>query len=147
MMGQSVRVAIAGVGNCASSLVQGARYYRDAPYVLVSSLPVGSEEATRWYAERALEAGCAFVNRIPVFIASDPDWARRFSDRRVPIIGDDIKFQVGGTIVRRVLTNLFRERGVWLDHTYQLNFGGDTDFLNMLERLRAERFIGSGDPC
>jgi myo-inositol-1-phosphate synthase len=106
--------------------------------VLVSYLPVGSEQATRWYAERALEAGCAFVNCIPVFIASDPAWARRFTERGVPIIGDDIKSQVGATIVHRVLTNLFRERGVRLCHTYQLNFGGNTDFLNMLERERLE---------
>ncbi|WP_247886929.1 inositol-3-phosphate synthase [Azospirillum sp. SYSU D00513] len=106
--------------------------------VLVSYLPVGSEEATRWYAERALEAGVAFVNCIPVFIASDPVWARRFTEKGVPIIGDDIKSQVGATIVHRVLTNLFRERGVRLHHTYQLNFGGNTDFLNMLERERLE---------
>ncbi|WP_051341001.1 inositol-3-phosphate synthase [Azospirillum halopraeferens] len=106
--------------------------------VLVSYLPVGSEEATRWYAEQALEAGCAFVNCIPVFIASDPAWSRRFTERRVPLIGDDIKSQVGATIVHRVLANLFRERGVRLDRTYQLNFGGNTDFLNMLERERLE---------
>jgi len=236
MTGRSVRVAIVGVGNCASSLVQGVRYYREAPEdadvpglmhvrlgdyhvgditfsaafdvsaakvgrdlseaiaappnntirfadvphlgvpvhrgptldglgryltgvvtesdapaddvtailkrsktdVLVSYLPVGSEEATRWYAERALEAGCAFVNCIPVFIASDPDWARRFTEKGVPIIGDDIKSQVGATIIHRVLANLFRERGVLLERTYQLNFGGNTDFLNMLERERLE---------
>ncbi|MGQ9367757.1 inositol-3-phosphate synthase [Azospirillum sp. ST 5-10] len=106
--------------------------------VLVSYLPVGSEEATRWYAEQALEAGCAFVNCIPVFIASDPAWARRFVEKRLPIVGDDIKSQVGATIVHRVLANLFRERGVHLDRTYQLNFGGNTDFLNMLERERLE---------
>ncbi|WP_448207335.1 inositol-3-phosphate synthase [Azospirillum sp. sgz302134] len=236
MTGKTVRVAIVGVGNCASSLVQGVHYYRDAPDdadvpglmhvrlgdyhiddiafsaafdvsatkvgrdlseaiaaapnntirfaevpptgvtvhrgptldglgryltgvveesslpvddvtailkrtrtdVLVSYLPVGSEEATRWYAERALEAGCAFVNCIPVFIASDPEWARRFTEKGVPIIGDDIKSQVGATIVHRVLANLFRERGVLLERTYQLNFGGNTDFLNMLERERLE---------
>ncbi len=236
MAGKTVRVAIVGVGNCASSLVQGVRYYRDAPEdadvpglmhvrlgeyhvgdiafsaafdvsaakvgldlseaiaaapnntirfaevprlgvpvhrgptldglgrylegvvaetgaepddvtailkrtrtdVLVSYLPVGSEEATRWYAERALEAGCAFVNCIPVFIASDPDWARRFTEKGVPIVGDDIKSQVGATIIHRVLANLFRERGVRLERTYQLNFGGNTDFLNMLERERLE---------
>ncbi len=236
MTGKTVRVAIVGVGNCASSLVQGVQYYRDAqddadvpglmhvrlggyhvgdiefsaafdvsaakvgrdlseaigaapnntirfaevPHldvpvhrgptldglgryltgvveeadigeddvtailkatktdVLVSYLPVGSEEATRWYAERALEAGCAFVNCIPVFIASDPVWARRFTEKRVPIIGDDIKSQVGATIIHRVLANLFRERGVLLERTYQLNFGGNTDFLNMLERERLE---------
>lgn len=106
--------------------------------VVVSYLPVGSQRATEWYAERALEAGCAFVNCIPVFIASDPDWRRRFEERGVPIIGDDIKSQVGATIVHRVLANLFRERGVRLDRTYQLNFGGNTDFQNMLERERLE---------
>ena len=106
--------------------------------VLVSYLPVGSQQATEYYAEQALEAGCAFVNCIPVFIASDPKWRRRFETRRVPIVGDDIKSQVGATIVHRVLTNLFRERGVRLDRTYQLNFGGNTDFQNMLERERLE---------
>jgi myo-inositol-1-phosphate synthase len=106
--------------------------------VLVSYLPVGSQMATEWYAERALEAGCAFVNCIPVFIASKPEWCRRFEDRGLPIIGDDIKSQVGATIVHRVLANLFRERGVHLDRTYQLNFGGNTDFKNMLERERLE---------
>lgn len=106
--------------------------------VLVSYLPVGSQAATEWYAEQALEAGCAFVNCIPVFIASNPDWARRFERRGVPIIGDDVKSQVGATIVHRVLANLFRERGVRLDRTYQLNFGGNADFLNMLERERLE---------
>ena len=106
--------------------------------VLVSYLPVGSEQATRWYAEQALAAGCAFVNCIPVFIASDPAWRRRFEARRLPIIGDDIKSQVGATIVHRMLATLFRERGVRLDRTYQLNFGGNTDFMNMLERERLE---------
>jgi myo-inositol-1-phosphate synthase len=106
--------------------------------VLVSYLPVGSQQATEYYAEQALEAGCAFVNCIPVFIASDPKWRRRFEMRRVPLVGDDIKSQVGATIVHRVLTNLFRERGVRLDRTYQLNFGGNTDFQNMLERERLE---------
>ena len=106
--------------------------------VLVSYLPVGSQKATEWYAERALEAGCAFVNCIPVFIASDPEWRRRFEERGLPIVGDDIKSQVGATIVHRVLANLFRERGVRLDRTYQLNFGGNTDFQNMLERERLE---------
>jgi myo-inositol-1-phosphate synthase len=106
--------------------------------VLVSYLPVGSHKATEFYAERALEAGCAFVNCIPVFIASDPKWRRRFEQRGVPIVGDDIKSQVGATIVHRVLANLFRERGVRLDRTYQLNFGGNTDFQNMLERERLE---------
>jgi len=104
--------------------------------VLVSYLPVGSQRATEWYALRALEAGCAFVNCIPVFIASDADWRRRFETARLPLVGDDIKSQVGATIVHRVLANLFRERGVRLDHTYQLNFGGNADFKNMLERER-----------
>src|SRR5919112_1303431 len=106
--------------------------------VVVSYLPVGSQRATEWYAERALEAGCAFVNCIPVFIASNPAWRKRFEERGLPIVGDDIKSQVGATIVHRVLANLFRERGVRLDRTYQLNFGGNTDFQNMLERERLE---------
>jgi myo-inositol-1-phosphate synthase len=106
--------------------------------VLVSYLPVGSQRATEFYAEKALEAGCAFVNCIPVFIASNPEWRRRFEERGLPIVGDDIKSQVGATIVHRVLANLFRERGVRLDRTYQLNFGGNTDFQNMLERERLE---------
>ena len=106
--------------------------------VLVSYLPVGSQKATEYYAEQALEAGCAYVNCIPVFIASNRQWAKRFEERRVPIVGDDIKSQVGATIIHRVLANLFRERGVRLDRTYQLNFGGNTDFLNMLERERLE---------
>lgn len=229
-----VRVGIAGVGNCASSFVQGLHYYRDAPAdtvipglmnvmvgpyhvsdieiacafdvhaakvgkdlseallappnntrvftdvppmnvvvsrgptldgigtylrddlieselpeadvtrvlretntrVLVCYLPVGSQLATQWYAMRALEAGCAFVNCIPVFIASDADWRRRFERAQLPLIGDDIKSQVGATIVHRVLSNLFRDRGVRLDHTCQLNFGGNADFKNMLERER-----------
>jgi myo-inositol-1-phosphate synthase len=111
---------------------------RSGTDVLVSYLPVGSQRATEFYAERALEAGCAFVNCIPVFIASNPDWRKRFEERRLPIVGDDIKSQVGATIVHRVLANLFRERGVRLDRTYQLNFGGNTDFQNMLERERLE---------
>ncbi|HEX7967966.1 MAG TPA: inositol-3-phosphate synthase [Stellaceae bacterium] len=106
--------------------------------VVVSYLPVGSEQATRWYAEQALAAGCAFVNCIPVFIASQKQWRRRFEERRLPLIGDDVKSQVGATIVHRVLANLFRERGVRLDRTYQLNFGGNADFRNMLERERLE---------
>ena len=106
--------------------------------VVVNYLPVGSEMATKWYVEQVLEAGCAFVNCIPVFIASQPYWAQRFADRRLPIIGDDVKSQVGATILHRVLTNLYRERGVKLERTYQLNFGGNTDFLNMLERERLE---------
>ena len=231
-----IRVAIAGVGNCASALVQGVRYYRDAdpadvvpglmhvelagyhvrdldfvcafdvdarkvgtdlskaifssqnntirfaevyhlgvtvqrgptfdglskyyrdvvdesPYetcdvaevlrearadVLVSYLPVGSEEAQRFYAQAALDAKVAFVNAIPVFIASDPVWAKKFTDAGVPIIGDDIKSQVGSTIVHRVLTRLFEDRGTTLDRTYQLNVGGNMDFKNMLDRDRLE---------
>jgi myo-inositol-1-phosphate synthase len=232
----TIRVAIAGVGNCASSLIQGVEYYRDADpadtvpglmhvelggyhvrdlefvaafdadaakvgtdlgkaifagqnntirfasvgdigvtvqrgptldgfgkyyretveespaepidvvaalresraEVLVSYLPVGSEQAQRFYAEACLEAGVAFVNAIPVFIASDPTWARKFRDAGVPIIGDDIKSQVGSTIVHRILTRLFEDRGLALDHTYQLNVGGNMDFKNMLERDRLE---------
>jgi myo-inositol-1-phosphate synthase len=232
----SVRVAIAGVGNCASSLVQGISYYRDArpadvvpglmhvvlggyhvgdlemvaafdvdaakvgtdlgkavfagqnntirfaevgelgvtvqrgptfdglgryyrevveespappvdvaaalaearADVLVAYLPVGSEQAQRHYAEACLASGVAFVNAIPVFIASDPGWAERFRAAGVPIVGDDIKSQVGSTIVHRVLTRLFEDRGLALDHTYQLNVGGNMDFRNMLERDRLE---------
>ena len=231
-----VRVAIIGVGNCASSLVQGVQYYKDAPDdqfvpglmhvnlggyhirdieftaafdidaekvgkdlseavfsgpnntikfadvpnlgvkvergmthdglgkylsqvitkapgptanvakilkdtetdVVISYLPVGSEMATKWYVEQVLEAGCGFVNCIPVFIASQEYWANRFKERGVPIIGDDIKSQVGATITHRVLTRLFADRGVRIDRTYQLNFGGNTDFLNMLERERLD---------
>lgn len=106
--------------------------------VVVSYLPVGSEEATKWYVEHILRAGCAFVNCIPVFIAREKYWQKRFEDAGVPVIGDDIKSQVGATITHRVLTRLFRDRGVRLDRTYQLNFGGNTDFLNMLERERLE---------
>jgi myo-inositol-1-phosphate synthase len=104
--------------------------------VVVNYLPVGSEEATKWYVEQILDADCAFVNCIPVFIASQPYWQRRFAERNLPVLGDDIKSQVGATIVHRVLTSLFVDRGVHLDRTYQLNFGGNTDFLNMLERDR-----------
>ena len=111
---------------------------RSGTEVLVSYLPVGSQRATEAYAEAALAAGCAFVNCIPVFIASDAGWAARFAERGLPIVGDDIKSQVGATIVHRMLANLFRERGVRLDRTYQLNFGGNTDFKNMLERERLE---------
>src|SRR5947207_3044885 len=100
--------------------------------VLVNYLPVGSEEATKWYVEQALTAGVAFVNCIPVFIARENYWQKRFEKNGLPIIGDDIKSQVGATIVHRTLTRLYRERGVRLDRTYQLNFGGNTDFLNML---------------
>jgi myo-inositol-1-phosphate synthase len=104
--------------------------------VLVSYLPVGSQEATEFYATAALEAGVGFVNAIPVFIASDPEWAQRFVDAGLPIIGDDIKSQVGATIVHRQLARLFEDRGVKIDNTYQLNFGGNMDFMNMLERER-----------
>ncbi|MEW6033973.1 MAG: inositol-3-phosphate synthase [Chloroflexota bacterium] len=107
-------------------------------HVVVNYLPVGSEEATKWYIEQVLDAGCAFVNCIPVFIAREPYWQERFVERGLPVIGDDIKSQVGATIVHRVLTRLFRERGVRLERTYQLNFGGNTDFFNMLERERLE---------
>jgi myo-inositol-1-phosphate synthase len=236
MSGNEIRVAIAGVGNCASSLVQGVEYYRSADPeervpglmhvklgryhvgdvtfvaafdvdaakvgldvgkaifasqnntirfadvdeigvevqrgptfdglgtyyretveespaepvdvadalrdvradVLVSYLPVGSEKAQRHYAQACLDAGVAFVNAIPVFIASDPGWAQKFTDAKVPIVGDDIKSQVGSTIVHRILTRLFEDRGTVLDRTYQLNFGGNMDFKNMLERSRLE---------
>ncbi len=106
--------------------------------VVVNYLPVGSEEATHWYVEQILEAGCALVNAIPVFIAREPYWQKRFEDKGLPCLGDDIKSQVGATIVHRVLTRLFEDRGVRLDRTYQLNVGGNTDFLNMLERERLE---------
>ncbi len=106
--------------------------------VLVSYLPVGSEEADKFYAQCAIDAGVAFVNALPVFIASDPEWARKFEEAGVPIIGDDIKSQVGATITHRVLAKLFEDRGVALDRTYQLNVGGNMDFKNMLERERLE---------
>jgi len=106
--------------------------------VLVSYLPVGSEQATRWYAEQALIAGCAFVNCIPVFIVSDSVWRERFERRGLPLVGDDIKSQLGATILHRMIVNLFRDRAVRVDRTYQLNFGGNTDFANMLERERLE---------
>lgn len=104
--------------------------------ILVNYLPVGSEEATRFYAECALEAGIAYINNMPVFIASNPDWAQRFAAKNLPIIGDDIKAQLGATITHRMLTDLFKKRGVKLERTYQLNTGGNTDFLNMLNRSR-----------
>jgi myo-inositol-1-phosphate synthase len=106
--------------------------------VVVNYLPVGSEMATKWYVEQILDAGCGMVNAIPVFIASSEYWNTRFTERGMPIIGDDIKSQVGATILHRAITSLFVDRGVQLDHTYQLNFGGNTDFLNMLERDRLE---------
>ena len=106
--------------------------------VVISYLPVGSEEATKWYVEQILAAGCGFINCIPVFIGREKYWQKRFEQSGLPIIGDDIKSQVGATIVHRILTRLFRDRGVRLERTYQLNFGGNTDFLNMLERDRLE---------
>jgi len=106
--------------------------------VVLNYLPVGSEEATKWYIEQVLAAGCGFINCIPVFIARERYWQERFIDKGIPVIGDDVKSQVGATIVHRVLTRLFRDRGVRLERTYQLNFGGNTDFLNMLERERLE---------
>src|SRR5213592_4271742 len=106
--------------------------------VVVNYLPVGSDSATKWYTEQVLEAGCAMVNCMPIFIAREPYWQRRFEEKGLPIIGDDIKSQVGATITHRVLTSLFRERGVRLDKTMQLNVGGNSDFLNMLERERLE---------
>jgi myo-inositol-1-phosphate synthase len=106
--------------------------------VVVSYLPVGSEEATKWYVEQVLAAGCGFVNCIPVFIARESYWRRRFEEKGLPIVGDDIKSQVGATIVHRKLARLFQERGVLLERTHQLNVGGNTDFLNMLERERLE---------
>jgi myo-inositol-1-phosphate synthase len=106
--------------------------------VIVNFLPVGSEMATKWYVEQALDAGCAFVNGIPVFIATSEYWSKRFEDAGLPVIGDDIKSQVGATITHRVLTNIFKDRGVHIDRTYQLNFGGNMDFFNMLERDRLE---------
>ena len=106
--------------------------------VVINYLPVGSEEATKWYVEQILTAGCGFINCIPVFIAREPYWQNRFAEHRLPLIGDDIKSQVGATITHRLLTRLFRDRGVKLERTYQLNFGGNTDFYNMLERERLE---------
>jgi myo-inositol-1-phosphate synthase len=106
--------------------------------VVLNYLPVGSEEATKWYVEQVLAAGCGFINCIPVFIAREKYWQRRFEQKGLPVIGDDIKSQVGATIAHRVLTRLFRDRGVKLERTYQLNFGGNTDFYNMLERARLE---------
>jgi len=106
--------------------------------VVLNYLPVGSEEATKWYVEQVLAAGCGLINCIPVFIAREKYWQKRFEEKGLPVIGDDVKSQVGATIVHRVLTRLFRDRGVKLERTYQLNFGGNTDFLNMLERERLE---------
>ena len=136
-----------GIGHYVSQIIEKAdgdtvdivKLLRDSKTdVVVSYLPVGSEEATKWYVEQILEAGCGFVNCIPVFIAREPYWQERFRKRGLPIIGDDIKSQVGATIIHRVLTRLFRDRGVKLERTSQLNVGGNTDFLNMLERSRLE---------
>ncbi len=106
--------------------------------ILINYLPVGSEEATRFYAQCALDARVAFINCIPVFIASDPEWGRKFSRKNIPLIGDDVKSQMGATVIHRVMTHLFQNRGVKLDKTYQLNIGGNTDFLNMLDRTRLQ---------
>jgi len=136
-----------GLGKYLSGVIQKApgstadivKLLRDTKTdVVINFLPVGSEMATKWYVEQIIEAGCAFVNGIPVFIASSEYWGKRFADAGLPILGDDIKSQVGATIVHRVLTSLFVDRGVKIDRTYQLNFGGNTDFLNMLERERLE---------
>ncbi|MEO3770826.1 inositol-3-phosphate synthase [Micromonospora sp. B9E7] len=117
--------------------VDVAQALRDAQVdVVVCYLPVGSEQAAKFYAQAAIDAGCAFVNALPVFIASDPEWAQKFEDAGLPIVGDDIKSQVGATIVHRALAKLFEDRGVELLRTYQLNFGGNMDFMNMLERKR-----------
>ncbi|CAM2910385.1 inositol-3-phosphate synthase [Rariglobus hedericola] len=127
------------VTESSAAVVDVAKILKDTRTdVVISYLPVGSEQATKWYVEQVLAAGCGFVNCIPVFIASKAEWQKRFKDRGLPIIGDDIKSQVGATITHRTLVNLFRERGVRLDKTYQLNFGGNTDFLNMLERERLD---------
>lgn len=104
--------------------------------ILLNYLPVGSEEATKFYAQCALEAGAAFINNIPVFIASNPEWAQKFKEKNIPIVGDDIKAQLGATITHRILTDLFKKRGVKIERSYQLNVGGNTDFLNMLDRNR-----------
>jgi len=136
-----------GLGQYLSKIIQKApgstadivRLLKDTKTdVVINYLPVGSEEATKWYVEQILEAGCGFVNCIPVFIAREKYWQRRFEQKKLPVIGDDIKSQVGATITHRVLTRLFRERGVRLERTSQLNVGGNTDFLNMLERSRLE---------
>ena len=136
-----------GLGKYLSQIIQKApgstadivRLLKDTKTdVVVTARPVGSEEATKWYVEQILEAGCAFVNAIPVFIAREKYWQRRFEQKKLPVIGDDIKSQVGATIVHRVMTRLFLDRGVRLERTSQLNVGGNTDFLNMLERERLE---------
>ena len=136
-----------GLGKYLSGLIQKApgptadivKLLRDTHTdVVINFLPVGSEMATKWYVEQVIEAGCAFVNGIPVFIASSEYWGKRFADAGLPILGDDIKSQVGATILHRQLATLFVDRGVKIERTYQLNFGGNTDFLNMLERERLE---------
>ena len=136
-----------GIGKYVSDLVQKAdgstvdvsRILKEREVdVVINYLPVGSEEGTRWYVEQVLSAGCAFVNCIPVFIGREQFWSQRFKDKNLPIVGDDIKSQVGATITHRMLTRLFHDRGVKLERTYQLNFGGNTDFLNMLERDRLD---------
>jgi myo-inositol-1-phosphate synthase len=135
-LGKYLSLKIDKAGGSTADIVKILRETRTD--VVVSYLPVGSEMATKWYVEQVLEAGCGFVNCIPVFIASQPYWQQRFREKALPIVGDDIKSQVGATITHRALVNLFRERGVRLDRTYQLNFGGNTDFLNMLERERLD---------
>jgi myo-inositol-1-phosphate synthase len=115
-----------------------ARLKEEQVDVLICYLPVGSEEAAKYYAQCAIDAGCAFVNALPVFVASDPVWAKKFEDAGLPIVGDDIKSQVGATITHRIMAKLFQDRGVHLDRTYQLNVGGNMDFKNMLERDRLE---------
>src|ERR671915_1260370 len=135
-LGEYYRAIIKEADNDPVDVVQALKEARAD--VLVSYLPVGSEEADRFYAQCAIDAGVAFVNALPVFIASDPVWAKKFEDAGLPIVGDDIKSQVGATITHRVMARLFEDRGVELDRTYQLNVGGNMDFLNMLERSRLE---------
>ncbi len=136
-----------GIGKYLSGIIKKApgstenisKIFRDLGVdVVVNFLPVGSEEATKWYVEQVIDAGAAFVNGIPVFIASSEYWSKRFEEAGLPVLGDDIKSQVGATILHRVLTQLFIERGVKIERTYQINFGGNTDFLNMLERERLQ---------
>jgi myo-inositol-1-phosphate synthase len=135
-LGEYYRDAIEESNASAVDVVEELR--RSGAEVLVCYLPVGAEQAVRHYAEAALQAGVAFVNAVPVFLASDPEWAARFTEAGVPIVGDDIKSQLGATITHRVLARLFEERGLVLDRTYQLNVGGNMDFRNMLERSRLE---------
>ncbi|MCX7947953.1 MAG: inositol-3-phosphate synthase [candidate division WOR-3 bacterium] len=136
-----------GIGKYLSGIIKKApgsteniaRIFKDLGVdVVINFLPVGSEEATKWYVEQVIDAGVAFVNGIPVFIASSEYWSKRFEEAGLPVLGDDIKSQVGATILHRVLTQLFIERGVKIERTYQINFGGNTDFLNMLERERLQ---------